>query len=566
MRGGVALTLFLLLTGCVRPQIASQSAAPAAGPVEVQILAINDFHGNLEPPRSPTEWVEEGGAKRKEALGGAAHIAATLSRLRQGQENTVTVSAGDLIGASPFTSANFLDEPTILAMDLLGLEFNAVGNHEFDRGSAELLRMQQGGCGKNTTRAPCQVDSAFPGARFKFLAANVFKADGSTIFPGSAIKDFGRVQLGIIGLTLEETATLVTPAGVAGLRFTDEAASANALVPVLKAQGADIIMLAIHQGGRSQGVYNVAGCPGLRGDILPILDALDPAISVVVSGHTHEAYACERAAKDGSTRLLTSGGRYGGFVSDIRLQVDPATGKWVSASARNVPVTRAATVDPQVQALVDRYASAAAPAAARFVGSLAGPAMHSDDDDETPAANLIADAQLNFTKAPEKGGAQVAFMNGSGVRTDLVPDAQGRVRYGQIFEMQPFGNGLVVLSLTGDQLRRMLEQQFGAETYAAGVQPALMVPSEGFRFEYDLSRPKGQRIAAMTMNGRKVDPAASYRVTVNNFLASGGDGFTVLTEGKVIADGGLDLDALEAWLKPGRAVPNVGRTRNVTSR
>ena len=565
MRSSVALTALLLLAGCVRPHVESQSPASAAGPVAVQILAINDFHGNLEPPRATTEWNEDG-AKRKEALGGAVNIAATLARLRQGQEHSVTVSAGDLIGASPFTSANFLDEPTILAMDLLGLEYNAVGNHEFDRGSAELLRMQQGGCSRNTTRTPCQVDPAFPGARFKFLAANVFKADGSTIFPGSAIKDFGPVQLGIIGLTLEETATLVTPAGVAGLRFGDEAASANALVPGLKAQGADIIMLAIHQGGRSEGVYNVAGCPGLRGDILPILDALDPAISVVVSGHTHEAYACERPARDGSPRLLTSGGRYGGFVSDIRLQVDPVTGKWATSSARNVPVTRASTLDPKVQALVDRYASAAAPAAARVVGSLSGPAMHSDEDDETHAANLIADAQLGFTRAPEKGGAQIAFMNGSGVRTDLVPDAQGRVRYGQIFEMQPFGNGLVVLSLTGDQLRRMLEQQFSSDSYAAGVQPALMVPSEGFRFDYDLSRPRGQRIVAMTLNGRKIEPATSYGVTVNNFLASGGDGFTVLTEGRVVADAGLDLDALEAWLKRGRAVPKLGRTRNLTPR
>jgi 5'-nucleotidase len=350
------------------------------------------------------------------------------------------------------------------------------------------------------------------------------------------------------------------------LRFADEAASANALVPKLKAQGADVIMVAIHQGGRSDGVYNVAGCPGLRGDILPILDALDPAISVVVSGQTHEAYACERPAKDGTPRLLTSGGRYGGFVSDIRLQVDPATGKWVSASARNVPVTRAATSNPQVQTLVDRYAAAAAPAAARIVGTLSGPAMHSDNDDETAATNLIADAQLAFTRAPQKGGAQVAFMNGSGVRTDLVPDAQGRVRYGQIFEMQPFGNGLVVLTLTGDQLRRTLEQQFPDERYPVGDQPRLLVPSEGFRFDYDLSRPKGQRIVAMTLNGRKIDPAATYRVTVNNFLASGGDGFTVLTEGKVVADGGLDLDAIEEWLKPGRAVPKLGRTRNVTPR
>jgi 5'-nucleotidase len=532
-------------------------------PVEVQILAINDFHGNLEPPKSAIERVDKNGTKRKEALGGAAHIAATLAHLRTGQPNSVTVSAGDLIGASPFASANFLDEPTILAMNLLGLEYNAVGNHEFDRGSAELLRMQRGGCEKHTTREPCKVNPEFGGAHFGFLAANVIKEDGSTLLPGTAIKDFGTVQVGIIGMTLRETATLVTPAGVAELRFADEAATANAMVPLLKAKGADLIVLAIHQGGRSEGIYNVVGCPGLSGGIVPILDALDPAISVVVSGHTHEAYACERPSRDGSPRLLTSGGRYGAFVSDIRVEVDPSTGRWVRGSARNVPVTRAAIPDSRVQTLVDRYVAAAAPEAARVVGKLSGAAPHSDFDDETAAANLIADAQLAFTRDQAKGMAQVAFMNGSGVRTDLIPDAQGNVRYGQIFEMQPFGNGLVVMTLTGEQIRRMLEQQFDDESYRVGARPALMVPSDGFQFDYDLALPRGGRIVAMRLNGRRVEFARSYRVTVNNFLASGGDGFAVLREGKDLTDAGLDLDALEAWLTPGRTVPKLGRTRSL---
>ena len=554
---------FSALAGCATtpPPVAAPSA-----PVELQILAVNDFHGNLEPPKSPIERVEANGSKRKEALGGAAYIAATLASLRAGRANSVTVSAGDLIGASPFTSANFLDEPTILAMNMLGLEYNAVGNHEFDKGSAELLRMQTGGCDKYTSREPCQVDRPFAGAKFKFLAANVFKSDGSTLFPATAIKDFGTVQLGIIGLTLKETATLVTPSGVAGLSFADEAATANALVPQLKAQGADVIMLAIHQGGRSEGGYRVSGCPGLSDAIVPILERLDPAISVVVSGHTHEAYACDLPANGGSRRILTSGGRYGYFVSDIRLQVDPRSGQLLQASARNVPVTRTRSVDLQVHALVDRYATAAAPAAARRVGQLTGPAMHNDFDDESAAANLIADAQLGFTRSAAKGNAQVAFMNGPGVRTDLVPGPDGNVRYGQIFEMQPFGNNLVVMSLSGNQIRRMLEQQFGAESYPVGARPALMVPSQGFAFDFNLSRPKGQRIVRMALNGKPIDPAAMYRVTVNNFLASGGDGFTVLKEGRDVTDAGLDLDALEAWLKPGRAVPKLGRTRNVTTR
>ena len=552
----------LSLVGCVTAP-APPPAAPAAGPVEIQILGINDFHGNLEPPTSPVERVEADGTKRTEPLGGAGFLASTLAELRAGQANSITVAAGDLIGASPFTSANFLDEPTILAMNAMGLDYNAVGNHEFDKGSAELLRMQNGGCGKFSTRAPCQVDNPFSGARFRFLAANVLREDGSTLFPGTAIRDFGPVQVGIIGMTLEETATLVTPAGVAGLTFADEAATANALVPKLKAAGADLIMLVLHQGGRTPGVFNVTGCPGLEGDVLPILDALDPAVSIVVSGHTHQAYACERPAHDGSARLLTSAGRYGYFVTDIRVRLDPA-GRRIAASARNVPVTRDRPQDGAVEALVERYAKAAAPAALRVVGRLSGPAPHSEHDDETPAANLIADAQLAASRAPAAGGAQVAFMNGSGVRTDLIPDGTGNVRYGQIFEMQPFGNGLVVMTLSGEQIRRMLEQQFTEGSYEPGARPWLLVPSEGFRFDYDLSRPKGQRIVAASLNGRPIDAAASYRVTVNSFLASGGDGFTVLTEGRDRRDAGLDLDALEAWLAPGREVPKLGRTRNLT--
>ena len=569
-RGLSSVVLGLLaLAGCARSgttPLPAGNLSPAAAPVELQILAINDFHGNLEPPASPVELVEADGTKGRQQLGGAAYLAATLKELRAGQANSLTLSAGDLIGASPLTSAYFLDEPTILAMNMLGLDYNAVGNHEFDKGSQELLRMQRGGCAKHSTREPCQVDGNFRGARFGFLAANVLNSDGATLLPGTAIKDFGVIQVGVIGMTLKETRTLVTPSGVAGLEFADEVATANALVPRLRAQGADLIVLAIHQGGRSQGVYNVMGCPGLSGPIVPIIDALDPAISIVVSGHTHEAYACNRPAADGSPRLLTSAGRYGYLVSDIRLTVDPSTGKWLQASARNVPVTRTGAPDPDVQALVGRYAAAAAPAAARIIGRLSGPALHSDFDDETAAANLVADAQLAFTRSASKGRSQVAFMNSSGVRTDLVPDAQGNVRYGQIFEMQPFGNGLVVMTLTGDQLRRMLEQQFGDDGYAPNARPSLLVPSGGFRFAYDLSKAKGARIVAMTLGGKPIRPEASYRVTVNNFLASGGDGFTVLTEGRDWFDAGNDLDALQAWLANGRTVPMLGRTQRRSPR
>jgi 5'-nucleotidase len=554
----IAVAAALFLAGCTtQPKPVPTPAAP----VEVQIIGINDFHGNLETPASPPSVRMADGSILKERLGGAAALASTLKRVRQ--PNSITVSAGDLIGASPLVSAYFLDEPTIQAMNAIGLGLNAVGNHEFDKGSAELLRMQNGGCEKHTTRVPCRVEP-FGGATFQFLAANVHRSDGQTILPGSAVRQFGPVKIGFIGMTLKETATLVTPAGVAGLAFADEAASANALVPMLKAQGADAVVLLIHQGGKPGENYLQTGCDGLTGGILPIMDKLDPAIAIVVSGHTHYAYACE-LERGGANRLLTSAGRNGYLVTDIRLTFDPATRALIHRSAINVPVQPQQGADEGVAALVARYSAEAAPAAARSVGKLKGNAPYSDVYDESPAANLIADAQLAATKAENHGNADISFINSSGVRTSITPASDGTVTYGQIFAAQPFGNNLVVKSLTGVQLKALLEQQFVVENGKTEV-GSLLVPSANFRFDYDLSRPEGQRIVSMTLNGKRIRSDARYRVSVNNFLASGGDGFSALIQGTDTFDAGLDLDALEAWLATNPTAPAIGRTRNVTPR
>ena len=564
-----AFALLALLSGC-----ATVPHAPA-GPVEVQILAINDFHGNLEPPRNAIEVTLGDGAVAKVPAGGVAYLAGAAKSLRQGQKRSVTVSAGDMTGASPLVSALFLDEPSVSAMNLVGVEYNAVGNHEFDKGSAELLRMQSGGCAKHTPRAPCRVEP-FAGARFRYLAANVVRQDGSTLFPGTGIKDFGDVQIGFIGMTLKETATLVTPAGVAGLTFADEAATANAAVPALNAAGADAIVLLIHQGARTSGGYNDKSCPGLDGDILPILDRLDPAIDVVVSGHTHAAYICERERAVGGTPiLLTSAGRYGTLITDLRLTVDPARGL-VARRAGNVIVqgegfgdvalSDAAprfAADGATKALVDRYVAAAKPEAARIVGRLSGTAdRKTDDDRESSAGNLIADAQLDAGRA---AGAQIAFINSGGVRTDLTPGADGSLTFGDLFAMQPFGNNIVVKTLTGTQLKALLEQQFASGTNSA-EQPNMLLPSRGFAFDYDLSRPAGERVVRMALDGRGIDPAARYRVAVNNFLASGGDNFTVLASGGEATDAGTDIDALEAYVRGGVTVPATDRVRDVTPR
>lgn len=280
----------LLLSACAE-RVPSPAQQLSTAPVEVQILAINDFHGNIETPPEPNSITQPDGTILKARVGGAAQLASALASARQGRPNSITVAAGDLIGASPLASAYFLDEPTVDAMNLLGLSLASVGNHEFDKGSSELLRMQNGGCEKNTSRVACRLEP-FAGARFQYLAANVQRSDGSTLFPATAIRQVGPIKIGFIGETLQGTGTIVSPAGVAGLHFTDEAATANALVPKLKAEGADAIVLLIHEGGKVPDSLEEQGCNGLTGDILPILDKLDPAITTVISGHTHQAYAC----------------------------------------------------------------------------------------------------------------------------------------------------------------------------------------------------------------------------------------------------------------------------------
>ncbi len=550
----------VFVCACATQQL-PQPPAPTA-PVEVQILALNDFHGNLEPSQGPIKFELPNGQTASAPLGGAAAIGIELAKMRANR-NSITVAAGDLIGASPLTSAYFLDEPTIDAMNLMGLELASVGNHEFDKGSAELLRIQNGGCAKFTTRVPCRLEP-FQGAKFRYLAANVRKDDGSTLFSPTAIRDVGPIRIGFIGMTLKETGTLVTPAGVAGLHFTDEAETANALVPQLKAQGADTIVLLIHQGGKTPETYKTGNCEGLSGDILPILDKLDPAIATIVSGHTHNAYACQ-VDRGGAPRLLTSAGKYGYFVTDLRLTFDPVSHRLTSQRAQNAAITTPPNYPSAspIGILVKRYADAAAPAAARVVGKLRGDAPKSETDGESAAANLIADAQLAATRAKDRGGADISFINATGVRTSLIPGAGGNITYGQVFAMQPFGNNLVVKTMMGAQLKALLEQQF-TEADGRAKLNSLLAPSANFQVTYDLNRSKGDRIRSMTLNGKPIDPAARYRVTTNNFLASGGDGFSVFTQGTDTFDAGLDLDALEAYLATNPTAPTVGRVRDVT--
>jgi len=561
----VAAAAALTLSACAAHVAPPSAARLVKAPVEVQILAFNDFHGNLQTP-DPVEVTEADGTKHKIVTGGVAHLAAALSGLRIGHPNTVTVSAGDTIGASPLISANYLDEPTIDAMNLLGLEFNSVGNHEFDRGSDEVKRMQAGGCAKYTSRTPCAVEP-FGGARFRYLAANVFESDGSTIFPATGLKRFetaaGPITIGFIGMTLKGTANLVTPSGVRGLSFRDEAETANALVPKLKAQGADTIVLLIHQGGKLPQFTTGNGCDGLYGEILPVLAKLDPAISTVVSGHTHWAYVCRGAPEVGASRLLTSAGKYGYFVTDLRLEFDPSTHRLLGQSARNVVVGNGERgEDANEKALVDRYAAAVAPIANRVIGHLSSAATKNEEESEGAAADLIADSMLAATRSPENGGAQLALVNATGVRVDL---PGGDVRYQDAFAMMPFGNNLVVMTLTGAQLKAALEQQYKTDLKRGVSRPAALAPSAGFSYAVDLTKSPGIRVVDLRLNGKPIDPAGNYRVSLNNYLASGGDGLSAFTSGTDITDKGIiDLDALVAWIAPGRTPPVPDRIRFIT--
>lgn len=573
MRRWLAILALAALSACATPRAGERPAAP----VEVKIIAFNDFHGALEPPQVAVPAAGPDGRTVQVPAGGAAYFASAVARLKAANPNHIVVAAGDLISASPFVSSQFLDEPTVRAMNMIGLDLNAVGNHEFDRGPDELLRMQNGGCAKYTSRQPCRVDADFPGAKFHYLAANVRRQDGSTLFPASEIRSFGSgrsaVKIGFIGLTLKETPTMVIPKNVASLTFADEAETINALVPKLRGEGAEAIVVLIHQGLYTDVGYDDKSCGGVSGPLLPILAKLDPSIDLIVSGHTHRAYICDYGRIDPSRPfLVTSAGRSGTLLTDITLSFDTAARRVTVKRADNLivqgegydsangPVAVSGDfasypADGRVKELVDRYAAAAEPIARRVVGRLAGPATR----DLTPAGeSTLGDMLADVYRAGT--GAEIGIMNGFGVRADLVPDAAGGVSYGQLYAAMPFANVLQVKGLTGRQLRALLEQQFASGTNTV-ARPNMLLMSQGFTYSYDLTKPEGQRISDMRLDGQPIADDRVYRVGVSNFLATGGDNFTVTAQGTDLGDGPLDIDAFEAWFAKGGtvAVPEANR-------
>ena len=534
-----------------------------AAPVNVKIIAFNDFHGNLQAPG------DSFGGKLAFQTGGADYLAAYVAKLRaQNPDNNVLVHAGDMVGASPLISALYRDEPTIEVMNRIGVDLASVGNHEFDHGKTELLRLQSGGC-HPTDPNSCQgaavgTPMPFEGAKFKYLAANVIEnATGKPLFPRYVIKTFGGVRMAFIGMTLEGTPSIVSPSGVAGLTFNDEAQTVNSLIRTLRNQGVNAIVVVVHEGGAQSGPSPpFGGCNGFTGAIVDIVRTLDNSVDLIVSGHTHEAYVCQLQNVAGRSIPVTSAAAFGRLLTNIDVVLDTETRDVVSITAAQVLVDRTdPTITPnaQIATLVANYNTIVKPLANKVIGKIA-----STFDRGTTAAcehkagDLIADSQLAATAAPAFGGAVVAFMNPGGVRAAFSfassgeGEGDGNVTYGEAFTVQPFGNSLVTLTLTGDQIRTMLEQQFVGCSNGQTFNRVLH-PSAGFEYAWTHSIPGTcNRVdpASIKINGVVVDPLSSYRVTVNNFLADGGDKFAVLKNGTHRLGGAQDIDAVTEYLKP----------------
>ena len=586
--------------------LAGFACAAQAATVNVKIIGFNDYHGTLESPGTFGQNTSVPTASRP-PVGGADYLAAYVATMKATNPNTVVVGAGDFIGASPLISALFFDEPSVETLNKIGVDFSAVGNHEFDKGKDELRRLQNGGC-KITAGAPdvnsCKgfgsaAPGSFDGARFKWLSANVIEdSTGKPLLPAYGVKSFGGVRVAFIGMTLRGTPGIVTPTGVAGLTFNDEAATVNALVPKLRAQGIESIVVLVHQGGfQGSGNSDINGCVGdLAGsDIAKVVAGLDNAVDLVISGHTHAAYNCSANTVDnGSTpratglpnklgrRIpVTSSSAFGRVLTEVDLAIDTRTRDVLTVSATNRLVDRtnaAATAEiaanPQVKDIVAAYKTAVSPLANAVIASITAPMTNSANSaGEMEAGDLIADAQLQATQPAALGGAQIAFMNAGGVRNPGFIDSVSPVvypydlTYGDAFTVQPFGNSLVTMTLTAQQIKDVLEQQF-VGCLGQGTQRIMQI-SNGFAYTWKAANAPCAKITDvaftptdvtatppvatgptenLVIGGVVQNPTKTYRVTVNNFMATGGDGYTVFVGGLAQQGGAQDIDALVAYL------------------
>ena len=512
--------------------------------VDLQLLAINDFHGNIEASSGLTYPVDGVDVP----AGGAEYLATHLDEAREGERYSTTVAAGDLIGASPFLSAVFDDEPTIESLNEMGVEVSSVGNHEFDAGYPELQRIIEG-------------DEDFEGADFPYLGANVVdETTGEPVLDPYWIKNFGHgVKVGFIGMTLEGTGDIVSQSGIEGLEFLDEVETAGEYAKELKRKGVNSIVVLLHEGGEPVAEDTGHDCEsldgsgvGMSGPIVDIAETMSPLVDILVTGHTHQEYVCSVPDPRGNPRMVTSASSYGRVFTEIDATYDKRTGDIVrsSVTGSNTVVTRDVEADEDQSEILAEYGPLAEEAGGRVVGHIAEDIKRgATRAEEFPLGSLIADAQLWNTAAEDVGGAEIAFMNPGGVRADLLyaQGTAGEATYAEVFTVQPFANYVVTLDLTGAQILTALQQQLPSENRSTTL---FLQVSEGFTYTWDETKTGTDQIVAdsLRLNGEPIVADQTYRVTMNSFLADGGDSFAAFAEGTNRLFGELDVDAFEDYI------------------
>ncbi|MBK9572483.1 MAG: bifunctional metallophosphatase/5'-nucleotidase [Rhodoferax sp.] len=529
----VALGVTLALAGCATVE------PPAAPPRELSIFSINDFHGHLQakgPVPLMARVPDASGELKGQPAGGVAHLATVLQGLRAQRQHSVFVAAGDLIGATPLLSSLLKDEPTLAAIGELGLVASALGNHELDAGLKELQRKTRGECPTEGCAWP-----GFTGPGFPYLAANMLDAQtGQLMLPSHVIRDLAGLKVAFVGVVTRDTPMVVIPSGIRGLRFADEVQTLNALVPQLRAEGAQVLIAVMHEGASHQGAANDPSyaCPGLQGRGVDIAKGLDRAYAMLITGHTHQAYTCKI-----NGRLVVQAGSNGGWLTETRLTLS-GRGELLDAQAVNHAVLQAQyQPNPAFVALVQRAAELTASIRNKPVAQISRGAQRSVQAPyaDSTLGNLIADAQLAYAR--RRGPADVAFMNPGGIRADLTPEPGRAVTLGDLFAIQPFSNELVVMTLTGAQLRDLLQRQLPK----TDAPPRLLQVSGSLSYRWKLQ--DGQPVLGdVKVKQEPLDLARSYRVVVNNFMAEGGDGHGTFKQGRDRVSLGMDIDALSEWI------------------
>lgn len=536
-RNAISLSLALGLLACATPQVQ---------PIVVNMVAINDFHGHIDKEKFSYTRAKDTAPQTVHG-GGIEVLGANLQAWRKEDKDILFVGGGDLIGASPGISSLFADEPTIDALSQMGLRVSALGNHEFDSGLQELKRQINGGCDSPRPDKACKFNGEFTGAKFSYIAANVIDAaSNKPMFPAYHIEQVKGVKIAFIGAVLRDTPMMVASENVKGVNFIDEAEAINRTIPALKALGVKVFVVLIHEGGTTTEAFDQPACTQLKGPIVNIVNRLDPAIKLIVSGHSHTGFICKVG-----DRTVTQAQMYGHLLTRIAMTLDGSSHQVTNIEARNIVMeTPALPVPEALTTLMSKAREGSHAIITKPVARLAVPVLNRklNEAGESPLGNVVADAQLAAVKSM---GAQIVFMNNKGIRANLETAGDNVSTYGQISTVLPFGNTLILMSLTGAQIRTLLEQQMWLDDESPDGRNVLQV-SDGFTYTWDRKRPYGQRVLAesVKLHGVALDDRKEYRIAANNFIAGGGDRLAVFAQGANKVDTGIkDLDVFLAYIK-----------------